>query len=141
MTTEENTPTTIAVLANDSDPDGDSLTVELASQPSRGVATIDNNQIIYSPAEDQFGLDSFTYIVSDGNGGSDIGSIFITITQVNNAPVANNDSASTEENEAVNIPVLANDNDPDAGDELQVVITTLPSRGFADVLNLSLIHI
>ncbi len=140
VTTSENTLTTIAVLANDSDPDGDSLTVELASQPSKGTATISDNQIIYNPTAGQSGPDAFTYRILDGNGGSDIGNVSINITQVNNPPVANNDSISTPENVAVNISVLVNDSDPDTGDVLSLAITTPASKGFADVLSNNVIR-
>src|SRR5207244_3575371 len=68
VTTAEDTPATIAVLANDSDADGDALTVSIGSQPSHGTATVNADQTIaYAPAADYNGSDSFTYAVNDGH--------------------------------------------------------------------------
>jgi len=59
------------VLANDSDPDGDPLTAALESSPSNGTATLNGNgSFTYTPEPDFFGVDTFTYQVSDGFGGS-----------------------------------------------------------------------
>ncbi|MEE4236019.1 MAG: tandem-95 repeat protein, partial [Anderseniella sp.] len=56
---------------------------------------------------------SFTYTVSDGQGGSDTATVSVTVIAVNDAPVANDDSATTTEGAAVTIDVLANDTDVD----------------------------
>src|SRR5206468_2561373 len=70
-TTAEDTPATIAVLANDSDVDGDTLTVGLASPPAHGTASLSAGQTItYTPAPNYNGTDMFTYTVSDGHGGT-----------------------------------------------------------------------
>jgi len=66
-TTNEDTPVTIDVLDNDSDPDGDALTVSAASDPAYGTVVVNQNQTItYTPTADYNGSDSFTYDVSDG---------------------------------------------------------------------------
>ncbi len=58
--------TTLAVLANDSDPDGDVLTITQVSAPAHGVATTDGATIIYTPTTEFLGTDTFIYTISDG---------------------------------------------------------------------------
>ena len=74
-TTNEDTPVNISVLPNDSDADGDTLTLEpsLESDPSNGAVTLnaDNVTFDYTPNPDFVGLDSFVYTISDGEGGRD----------------------------------------------------------------------
>ena len=70
-TTVEDTAATIAVLANDSDLDGDTLTVTSVTVPAHGTATVNpDGTIAYTPAANFNGVDSFSYTVGDGNGGS-----------------------------------------------------------------------
>lgn len=74
-------PVTINVLSNDSDPDGDPLAVSLFSQGSQGtVSCTASGACTYTPGTTASGSDSFTYKVSDGNGGLDDGVVFITIS-------------------------------------------------------------
>lgn len=88
--TQEDTPITISVLENDSDVDGDMLSVSSVSIPSNGTATINaDNTITYMPNLDFSGTDSFTYIISDGDGATDTTSVSVTITPVNDPPLAN----------------------------------------------------
>jgi hypothetical protein len=79
-TTDENTPVTVDVLANDSDPDGDPLTVDLDSAPSSGTAVINaDDTITYTPATNFTGTDSLTYIVDDTAAGSNIAEVAVTV--------------------------------------------------------------
>jgi subtilisin family serine protease len=72
--------TTIAVLANDTDPDGDSLSVSSATQPANGTATVNaDGTITYAHDGNTATSDSFTYTISDGRGGTDTASVSITI--------------------------------------------------------------
>ncbi len=114
-TTTEDSAVTIAVLANDSDPDLDALQIESFAQGSHG-AVVDNGDgtLRYTPQPNYFGSDSFTYTVTDGRGGTDTASVLVTITPVNDAPVAVDDAASTYQDTAVLIPLLANDSDVDS---------------------------
>ncbi|MFC1547207.1 Ig-like domain-containing protein [Candidatus Neomarinimicrobiota bacterium] len=117
---DEDTPVTIDVLANDSDPEGDALSVDDITQGSNGdVAINPDGSVTYSPATDFNGSDSFTYTLSDGNGGTDQGTVSVTISAVNDAPVAGNDVAETQEDTPITIDVLANDSDVD-GDPLTI---------------------
>ncbi|MBH0087471.1 Ig-like domain-containing protein [Pseudoalteromonas sp. NSLLW218] len=116
---EDAAPILINVLANDSDEDGDSLTISAASANIGSVSVV-GNQIQYTPAADSNGLATVTYTVSDNNGGTNTATVAITITAVNDAPIANNDTATMAENAApILINVLANDSDID-GDSLAI---------------------
>ncbi len=126
--TDESVPVTIPVLANDSDPDGDRLTVESVTQPSNGTVTNNGTDVTYSPNPDFNGMGTFTYTVADGNGGTDTTTVMVAVAVVNDPPVAQEDSAITDEDMPVTIPVLANDSDPD-GDRLTVESVTQPSNG------------
>ena len=86
VTVTEDTPKTFSPLANDTDGNGDTLTLSNLSTPSKGTVTNDNGTLTYTPNANETGADSFTYDVSDGNGGSDTGTVNITITPVNDAP-------------------------------------------------------
>ncbi|HET9346164.1 MAG TPA: Ig-like domain-containing protein, partial [Candidatus Limnocylindrales bacterium] len=113
--TPEDAPVSVDVLANDSDADGDALHVESVSDPANGTATIDpsGTSVTYTPDADFVGLDSFTYVVADGNGGTDEGFVQVAVTEGNDPPVAVDDNATTAEDTPVSIPVLANDIDSD----------------------------
>ncbi|MEM5507959.1 Ig-like domain-containing protein [Pseudoalteromonas sp. AS71] len=116
---EDAAPILINVLANDSDVDGDSLTISAASADIGSVSVV-GNQIQYAPAADSNGLATVTYTVSDNNGGTNTATVTITITAVNDAPVANSDTATMAEDAApILINVLANDSDED-GDSLAI---------------------
>ena len=86
-TTNEDTPlTTGNVLTNDSDSDGDTLSVSSFTQASHGAVTYNSNgTFTYTPASNYSGSDSFTYTVSDGNGGSDTATVSLTVISVNDA--------------------------------------------------------
>ena len=78
--------------------------------------------VSYTPAANFIGTDSFTYTISDGNGGTDTATVNVTVTPVNDNPDANDDSATVaEDSGATAIDVLANDTiAPDTGETLTV---------------------
>ncbi len=130
--TPEDTPVTIAtadLLANDSDGDEDSITIQSFGSPGHG-ALLDNGDgtVTYTPDADFNGTDTFTYTISDGNGGTDTGTVTVTVAPVADLPVATDDTASTTVGTAVVIDVLANDSDPD-GDDISVISITDGSGG------------
>ena len=95
-TTDEDTAVNVSVLANDTDVDGDNLAVSGVTNGTHGTATANaNNTITYTPGANYFGPDTFTYTVSDGHGGTASGTVNVTVQSVNDAPVANADSATT----------------------------------------------
>ncbi|MDJ0499060.1 MAG: Ig-like domain-containing protein [Acidimicrobiia bacterium] len=83
----EDTAATFDVLANDSDPDGDLLSIVGLSQPANGSTHISGDQIVYAPDQNFFGPDSFVYSASDGRGGIVGTSVDILVSPVNDAPV------------------------------------------------------
>jgi hypothetical protein len=128
-TTAEETVVTIAVLANDSDANGDALTVTGVTQGANGAVVANpDNTLSYTPNVNFNGGDSFGYTISDGKGGTASATVSVTVTPVNDAPVAADDTASVGPNSAVTIPVLANDSDPD-GNPLTVAAVTQGANG------------
>ena len=102
--TAEDTALTVAapgVLGNDTDPDGDPLTAVLVSGPSHGTLTLNaDGSFTYTPAANFNGTDSFTYRASDGTADSNLATVTITVTAVNDAPAATDDAYSTAEDTA-----------------------------------------
>src|SRR5439155_1438230 len=134
FTTAEATSLNIAaagVLANDSDVDGDALRAVLVSGPTHGSLTLNaNGSFSYVPAANYNGSDSFTYKANDGLADSSIATVTLTITAVNDAPVAVNDSYTTAEDATLNVAapgVLANDSDVD-GDALNAILVSQPTH-------------
>ena len=126
-TTSEDTPVTTTVLSNDSDADGDALTVTGVTDPSNGTAVINSGTtVIYTPDADFNGGDSYTYTISDSNGGTDTATVAITVSAVNDAPVATDDTASINEDTSVDITLSATDVD---GDSLTYLIVDGASHG------------
>jgi hypothetical protein len=118
----EDTSVSINVLANDSDPDGDALTIsgyDRVSAQGGGVSCTSAGMCTYDPPTNFNGHDTFNYTVSDGTGHSDTGNVTVMVNPVNDPPVAVDDSAETDMDTSVSINVLANDSDPD-GDTLTV---------------------
>ncbi|MEM1096402.1 MAG: Ig-like domain-containing protein, partial [Bacteroidota bacterium] len=127
-TTEEDTAVEIDVLANDADVDGDTLTLALLTTPANGTAEVAEQRIVYTPAANFAGLDTFTYRITDPDGLSSEATVSVAVGNSADAPVANDDEATTEEDTAVQIDVLANDTDPD-GDALLIQSATTPTLG------------
>jgi uncharacterized repeat protein (TIGR01451 family) len=123
-----NVAVTIPMLVNDSDPDGDTVTIFSVS-PTNGTFSLSGGSIIYTPTNTVPGTNVFTYTISDGFGGTATASVTVAVT--NRPPVAVNDFASTTENVSVTVPVLVNDSDPD-GDAL-TIISTSPTNGIASI--------
>jgi Bacterial Ig domain len=83
---DEDNGIVIDVLANDSDGDGDNLTVAQVTQPTNGTVSLIDGVVTYTPNPDFFGSDSFSYLVSDGNGGTVVASVTVTVNPINDAP-------------------------------------------------------
>ncbi|GAB5445868.1 tandem-95 repeat protein [Gymnodinialimonas sp.] len=132
-TTEEDTAITLTdVLDNDSDADGDPLTIIDVTVPTdQGTVTTDGTNVTFTPAENFNGPAEITYTISDGNGGTDTGTIAVDVTPVNDDPDAVDDSDSTEFETAVEIDLLANDTDVDnpASDLVVTSATVDPAEG------------
>jgi hypothetical protein len=125
--------TSVALTLTASDANGDALTFSVVSGPSNGSLSGTAPSLTYTPAANYFGPDSFTFRASDGTLESNVATVSINLTSVNDAPVANPDSATAQQNgAAVTIAVLANDTDVE-GDTLSVTAVTQPANGTAAV--------
>ncbi|MFN8105308.1 MAG: Ig-like domain-containing protein [Acidimicrobiia bacterium] len=93
-TTGVGTPVVVDVLANDSDPDSDTLTVATVDDPASGSAGTDGTHIQYTPDPGFSGTDSFTYTVADGHGGTDTATVTVTVGQANQPPTAVDDEVN-----------------------------------------------
>jgi hypothetical protein len=120
------------VKANDTDVDSGFLNAALLQQPSNGTLAFGGNgNFVYRPAANFSGIDRFTYLVSDGQALSNIGTVTISVTNTNDAPIAVNDRYTVAANWTATINasgVLANDIDID-GDSLTATIIGQPARG------------
>gem|GEM_PF-1206202 len=134
-TTGEDTALTVAapgVLGNDGDVDGDTLTGALDTAPGNGTLTLNTDgSFTYTPDANFTGTDSFSYHANDGTADSSLATVTITVDAVNDAPVANDDAYSTDEDTALNVAapgILDNDSDVE-GDALVAVLDTPPGNG------------
>ncbi|MBC7965167.1 MAG: tandem-95 repeat protein, partial [Fuerstia sp.] len=131
-TTNEDTAKIILVLANDSDVDGNALTVASVTQGSHGgVVSNGDGTVTYTPAANFNGADSFTYTISDVNGGTATATVAITVTAVNDAPVAVDDSYTVNQSMTLTVSapgVIINDSDVE-GTSLSTVLSSGPAHG------------
>ncbi|MFW9690524.1 tandem-95 repeat protein [Vibrio parahaemolyticus] len=135
ITTEEDTAVTIDVLVNDSDVEGDALSIQSASVPSeQGSVDIVDGKLVFTPAENFNGEATITYIVTDGDL-TDEAKVTVTVTPVNDSPVAVDDTTSIQEDTAVTIDVMPNDTDVD-GDTLSIQSASVPSdQGTVEIVD------
>ncbi len=134
-TASPNVPRNILVVANDTDPENelDPGSVQIQTGPAQGTVLVNPpgqplGTVRYTGT--QLGNFSFTYTVRDAFGAqSNVATVNVNVTLVNNPPVAVNDSATTPRTAAVDIAVLSNDSDDGALDPATIVITQLPTRG------------
>ena len=121
----------IAVLTNDTDVNGDSLSVSSVGSAGHGTVTNNNDGTInYTPNANYNGPDSFSYTVSDGNGGTDTATVNLTINAVNDAPVAVADANSVDEDQPLSATapgVLDNDEDVDSSSLKAVLVDDVDS--------------
>ncbi len=130
---EDTAFTTASVLNNDSDPNGDTFSLQsidissilgTVTNNNDGTFDYDSNGQFESLAVGEQATDTFTYTISDGQGGVDTATVIISITGVNDAPTAANDSgtgfSTNEDTLFTTASVLPNDSDPDSSDMLSV---------------------
>lgn len=136
FTVNEDTPLTVSagmgVLANDVAGDGSRLTAQLAVQPSDGMVAMNTTgAFVYTPNQDFFGTDRFTYQAVN-NLGSESGPVEVTIEvlPVNDPPTAVNDVLTAQAGLQTTVDVLVNDEiAPDEGETLRIVSVGAPSAG------------
>jgi outer membrane protein OmpA-like peptidoglycan-associated protein len=127
-TVDCNAPTVFNVLVNDSDPDGDPLTITSVTTPGRGTAVISGSTITYTANGGTCGgaTDSFSYSISDGRGGSSSATVAVAVRTSNRPPVALDDRFDVPCATPMPLNVLVNDSDPD-GDPITITAVTQPA--------------
>ncbi|HTD67739.1 MAG TPA: tandem-95 repeat protein, partial [Candidatus Limnocylindria bacterium] len=126
------TVTVPGVLGNDSDPDGDALTAAIFTAPAHGTVTLNpNGSFVYRPAANYTGTDTFTYRANDGKTNSAAATVTITISPLNDAPVARDDAYTTPADTTLTVAapgVLANDSDVE-NNPLSALLVGSPTHG------------
>ncbi|HEX5068033.1 MAG TPA: Ig-like domain-containing protein, partial [Myxococcota bacterium] len=136
----EGQSTAIDVAANDGDPEGalNLGSIQVASGPAHGeVAVQGGGEVLYTHDGSETTADAFTYTIRDAaNVPSNAASVSVTVTPVNDPPVAAPDSASVVEGGSVLIPLTANDLDAEGPLNLaSIEIATQPSHGSVQIEN------
>ena len=132
-TTAEDTPLAVAaasLIANDTDADGPSLSISGVAGAINGAVTLSAGTVTFTPAANFSGAASFSYTLTDGTA-IDTGVVAVTVTPVNDAPVAVDDTASVQADTALVIPhatLLGNDTDVD-GPGLAITAVQDPVNG------------
>ncbi|ENT7214980.1 tandem-95 repeat protein, partial [Vibrio parahaemolyticus] len=132
----EDTPTIINVLGNDTFESTDKLvSLDAENGPKNGTVIVNNDgTVTYTPDDNYVGKDTFTYVVTSG-GVSESTTVEVNVTPVNDAPVAKDDTAITDEDTPVTIDVLPNDNDID-GDKLSIQSASVPeAQGKVEIVD------
>jgi hypothetical protein len=124
VTTSEDASANITLAGSDAD--GDALNYVVVNAPAHGTLTGTGADRVYTPAANYYGPDSFTFKVNDGTTDGNTATVSITVTSVNDAPVANAQSVTTVEDTAKNITLTASDveNDP-----LNFIVVSDPAHG------------
>ncbi len=133
------TPVVVAVLANDTDANGDTLTITGVSNMQNGVAAISGGTVTFTPATGFSGIGSFTYAISDGHGGVASATATVTVNPPpNSPPVAVADVAATVTNMPVVVAILANDSDAN-GDPLTIASVSGAQNGVAAIVGAAVV--
>lgn len=127
VNTVSSRPVIIDVLSNDSDLDDHNLSVVAVEEPIHGSATFEENNVTYLPEPDFYGLDEFSYTISDNNGGFASGTIEVSVQLINSRPIANDDYYVVSQEVAV-LKVTFNDSNPN-DDSLTISSVSKPENG------------
>ena len=135
LTVNEDTPLNLVLQGTDTD--GDALTYSVVNSPTRGQLTGVAPNLTYSPAPNDYGTDSLTFVVNDGQVTSAVATVLITILPVNDSPVAIAQTVTTAQNSSVTITL--DGSDPE-GDLLTGLIVTAPTNGTASVTGRQILY-
>jgi VCBS repeat-containing protein len=126
------------VLANDSDPEGGSVTAVIGTQPANGTVSLSSDgSFTYTPDADFYGTDTFTYTASDGTNSSSAVTVTITVSGVADAPTATADAYTVAADSGVQaFSVLGNDSSaPDGSQTLTISAVTQGTAGGTVTIN------
>src|SRR5205807_2286641 len=115
-----------AIVLTATDVDGDTLTYSVVAGPTHGAVSGTAPNVTYTPAANYNGPDSFTFKAKDGTVDSNVATVTLTVTPVNDAPVATAQSVTTNQDTAKAITLTATDVD---GDTLTYAVVTAPTHG------------
>lgn len=118
------------MLDNDTDIDGGLLVITGVTQPGRGTVSFNDSAIVYTPGGNYAGPETFTYTVSDGKGATTIATVTVSVTAVQAAPTATDDTATVSE-DGRNEPTLRVTISDDGSRLVSVAGTTLTLHLFA----------
>ena len=124
VSTTEDLPLDITLTA--SDDDGDPLSYAIVTAPTFGTLTGVAPDVTYTPHQDYFGGDSFSFWVSDGQDNSNVATVSVAIASVNDPPVADDQAVATAQDTARGITLTASDVD---GDPLTFLVIAGPAHG------------
>ncbi|MFM7738282.1 MAG: tandem-95 repeat protein, partial [Planctomycetota bacterium] len=129
---DEDTMLSQSVLANDSDQDGDPLSVQLLEGPANASSFVLNSDgtFSYRPSENWYGTDGFRYRISDGRGGTAEGSVTLQVQPVNDAPISLENAFTVLQGSTLETAtgVLSNDMDIES-EPLIAILVAPPTRG------------
>ena len=130
VSVDEEASITVDVLALASNLNGDTLTIASLGTPAHGTAVVQSGKALYTPTPYYVGLDSFSYTVTDGTGGTASSSVVVTVLHVNHPPVASDATIYTNINTSASIDVITGATDID-GDVITIDDVSPPSHGQA----------
>lgn len=139
-TTLEDTPATVNVAVNDTDPQNNlkPLSVTITAQPRNGTASVQATDgfIVYTPSQNFAGNDSLQYTICDSDNYCSDGWLKIIVNAVNDAPICQNDVLTTNEDESSSIDVIANDADAENNlNRTSLTILAPPENGIVNINN------
>jgi VCBS repeat-containing protein len=134
-TTSEETPVTLAVLANDTDADGTPLAILGVSDGAFGTTTVNaDGTITYTPDRNRNGTDTFTYVVDDGYGRSAVGTATVTVTPVNDTPAIGSDQLITPQDTAIDVDLRSLATDVETAPEDLTFAVSWAQNGTVELL-------
>jgi hypothetical protein len=130
--TDEDTALTITL--NGSTISGGNATYTILTQPANGALNTNGSTVIYTPAANYYGSDSFTFKMSQSGVDSNTGTILISVSPINDAPTAVSDTSTTAKGKSTQISVLRNDSDFE-NDGMSVASVTRAGHGTVTLNN------
>jgi YD repeat-containing protein len=147
ITSVQRAPVTFDPRVNDTDPDGDPITITGKTDGLHGTVAVNaGTSLTYTPASTYTGPDSFTYTISDGQGNSATGAVTVTVT-FDNPPIAGNNTQhiidtyfGTPITPTGDFDLSADISDPDPGDTVTITSLTTPTHGAAAISGAHTVH-
>lgn len=135
--TLEDVAVTIDAVSNDTDADGDALTITGLSGVDNGTAEIVDNKIVFLADEHWSGTETFTYDISDGDGGKDCAEVTVTVVAVADAPIVSVEALAGASVQEVILKIDSSLVDMDGSESLSLEISGLPAGVTASVTEIT----